>query len=95
MGRGKTTRRRAESPNGVESPYREQQRRWNWVGFFCAFLLIGTVTFLNVTGPLSDRLGPHLVEVFVVASVSGVLAGRYGDQFWWWFGRVVRWPYRL
>ena len=71
-------------------PMREQQRTWNWVGFWCAFVFVGVVSFLSI-GPPLDGLVPHLIKVGVVTAACSVLAGAYGDRFWPWLLRVLHW----
>jgi len=72
------------------SPSGERPRQWNWVGFWCAFVFVGVVSFLRLQLPFDDLL-PHLIKVAVVTSVCSVLAGIYGDRFWHWLVRVLRW----
>lgn len=64
--------------------------RWSWVQFVCAFLLAGFIAFLNVSVPF-DELAPHLAKVLVIASVCGVIAGRFGDAAWAGLARLFRW----
>lgn len=61
--------------------------RWSWTQFVCAFLFAGFIAFLNV----ELNLVVHLMKCLVVASVFGVLAGRFGDAAWAGLARLFRW----
>jgi hypothetical protein len=61
--------------------------RWSWTQFTCAFLFAGFVAFLSISPPL-DGFVIHLVKCLVVATVCGVLAGRFGDSAW---RTIARW----
>lgn len=68
------------------APARPFVERWNWVQFSCAFAFVGVVAFLHVDWPL-DGLVFHLIKTFVIASVFGCIAGRFGDWAWAGIGR--------
>lgn len=65
-----------------------QTARWSWTQFVCAFLFAGFIAFLKIH-PVWG-LGVYIVKCLVVASVFGVLAGRFGDSAWAQVGRLFR-----
>ncbi len=64
--------------------------RWSWVQFSCAFIFVGFLAFLSIDPPLDD-LWVHLIKTFVIASVWGVIAARFGDAAWHWIVKVFPW----
>jgi hypothetical protein len=65
-------------------------KRWSWVQFVCAFVLVGGLAFLHIDPPL-DGLVAHLVKTVVIAGGCGVLAGRFGDSAWHGIVTLLRW----
>jgi hypothetical protein len=65
-------------------------KRWSWVQFACAFVLVGVLAFLHIDPPL-DGLLAHLVKTAVIAGGCGVLAGRFGDSAWHGIVTLLRW----
>lgn len=65
------------------------RKRWSWTQFTVTFLLSGFVAFLRV----DDNLVTHLLKCLIVATLFGLLAGRFGDRAWRWITNLLRWTH--
>jgi hypothetical protein len=70
---------------------REQEdtrRKWNWIHFFCGFVVVALLVFFDTSMPFFARFWPHLAETIVLSSLGGALTALFGEAA---FVRILRW----
>lgn len=68
---------RSRVANGAAQP----QKHWSWVQFGFGFVVGGLGTFFTFNSRSSD-ITVHLMKTAVVALVTAIVAGRFGDSAW-------------
>jgi hypothetical protein len=63
---------------------------FSWVQFSCAFLIAGFAAFWQLA-VFFEGMWVSVTLTLAVATLCGILAGRYGDSAWRTIVNILRW----
>jgi hypothetical protein len=92
---GAGTRAGVEADEPRRAPrYGEPDAMERWIRFVCGFFFgLGLAFLLVLRQPLAGD-GSNLLVLGATAGVCGLLATRFGDQFWYWISGNLWWTRR-
>jgi len=67
------------------------RRAWDWVHFFCGFVPVGVLLFLNPGMPFFKTFWPHIAETIFAAGLCGAAAASFGERGLEKIFKSIRW----